>query len=683
MNTQIRLTSQKATSILFISVFVREPSIVEEKDYGLLPSILDIAKENLHLRTARIILRRMGGASLRDISVEEGITRSEARSTEKSGLERLFSSCEEVREDAYRYLYEHYHLEDEFYESLPDGTRILYYLKNRYEPGLGSYERAMEDPLVSQSIQQELSHFYLIETTNPLSEEEKPDISVLKGDAEESLSPAENESGAEPDQTESEVNYLSEEDNYDFDVLPQYVKDAINNLWNAFQASGITEENKILEQAGLLLFLKYLDDAELRNTAEAFSSGIAVKNLYFDAAHQNCRWSSFHDLEAMELLRTMQSDVMPFVKRDLRVDSEIAYAKLLSNVHLAITDASQLSRIVACIDAITVSAHLSLSTVLEALIRKASYDPALMDLTSMLLDAGLNDTVCNIYPDVDYGLETISRDLSRKYPEELEKVWNRMHFRQEMFHTFGTDGFVLRMNALSLLFQGIDSPEMAAVDVLDSAPSVQYSKVVAKIPAKAVSNPNYVRPSIKKMIGPNLPSLMYMYACHEALAEDGICILNTPHKNLSDVSASHIRLRELYVKGNTVTGAIYIPSLGRDLLIYRKSAPSSAYNVWFFKIEDLRKCDLEKVASAYLSRDEDVDNERAALSFMVPSSEIEAADYSLDYERYSVQAETETENYDDVERLDDVLRRIYNTQAGIDRHIAKAKELIRTLQETV
>ncbi len=656
---------------------------MEEKDYGLLPSILDIAKENLHLRTARIILRRMEGASLRDISVEEGITRSEARSTEKSGLERLFSSCEEVREDAYRYLYEHYHLEDEFYESLPDGTRILYYLKNRFESGFGSYERAMEDPLVSQSIQQELSHFYLIETTNPLSEEEIPSLSDPKSDTEESPSPVEDNSAAAPDQTESEVNYLSEEDNYDFDVLPQYVKDAINDLWSAFQASGITEEDKILEQAGFLLFLKYLDDAELKNTAESFSSGLAVKSLYFDAAHQNCRWSFFHDMEPTELAETMQNVIMPFVKKDLRVDSEITYAKLLSNVHLTITDPSQLSRVITCIDAITVSAHLSLSTVLEALIRKASYDPVLMDLTCKLLDARLDDTVCNMYPEVDFGLGTVSMDLSQKYPEELEKVWNRMHFRHDMFHTFGTDGFALRMNALALLFQGIDSPEIEAVDVLDSAPSTQYSKVIAKISAKATSNPNYVRSSVKKMITSNIPVLMYMYACHEALVEDGLCILSVPHRTLADASGSHIKLREFYVRENSVAGVIYIPSVGRDLLIYQKTEPSSAYNIWFFEIEDLHKCDLEKVVSAYVSRSEDVDNDRASVSFMVPSSEIEAADYSLDYERYSEQAQTETENYDDVERLDDVLRRIYNTQAEIDRHIAKAKQLINELRETL
>ena len=634
---------------------------MEETDFRALPSILDLVNEFLHLRTARIITRRMEGASLRDISLEEGLTRTEARSTEKKGLEKLFSLNREVQEDEYRYLYEHYDLDDKFYKSLQNGSRVLYYLKNRYEVGFGTAERAVKDSQLSPKIINEISTYYHYDNSdyeNSDHNKSDHDDSLYDNSGHEDNMPHESDASIR-DNIPGAVSYSAEPERsseaYTLDTLPQYIREAIDDLWNSFLACGITEDKKILEQAGIFLFLKYLDDAELKNIADSYATGTAAKSLYYDEAHQHLRWSYFHHMESTELLALMNEQIIPFIKNDLRVDTKITYTKFLADIRFSISDPTRLSGIISCIDSITDSVGLTLYTVFEALIAKTSYKSSLMQLTCDLLDAGFNDTICNLYPSVDFDLSSYAAYLRDTRLEELEKVWNKMHFKNDMFYSYCSDSSVLVLSSLQMLLLGIESPKAEVFDVLKDEPPAKFSRVIAKIPSKATANPKYVRPSVKAMVTSNLPMLMFMYACHEALEKNGICILNIPHRNLLESSASHQRLREFYVKDNTILSIINIASKSRDLLVYQNTPPSGAYNIRF------------------INGDEPED------SFLVSSIEIETNDFNLGYENYSKHNDVSEESFDNPEPTDEILRRIYNTQDSIDGHIEKIKQLMENL----
>lgn len=652
---------------------------MQDKDYKSLPSILDIVTESLHLRTARIIKRRMEGASLRDISTEEGLTRTEARSIEKKGLEKIITDELEVREDEYRYVYENYSFEDEFYLSLYNGNQILYYLKNRYEIGFGSIDRAVKDMSLSNKVKSELISFYKFEEDSAsnsasVSDPVEPVEQLTPSSSEETVSPSTSELLETP-------AYISTSDSHDTGSVPQYVRDAINDLWSSFQACGVTEPTKILEQASIFFFLKYLDDAELKNTADSISKGTIVKNLYFDDAHQDCRWTYFHNLEASELLHVFNTKIIPFIKNDLRVDTNLTYAQLVKNIQLSIADPTLLTKIISTIDSITISSYTNLYTVFEIIVSLAGTDLRFMDLVCPLLDLQLDDRICNAFPSNDFSLSAIASYAKSEYKDGLEKVWNKMHFKNDMFHTYNADNHTLLISSLRLLLQEIANPDIQDLDIITKDCGKTFTKVVAKIPSKPTVNQKYVRSSIRSMITANVPSLMYMYGCHEILENNGICVLNVPHKNLTEGSASHRRLRRFYTEENTILGIINLPSYNRDLLIYQKAKPHSFHQTLFIQINDLTDDAISSACSLIYSSEEHIEEyqNRENFMFYVPDMELEQHDYCFGYEEYSTRSDDEATVSENTEPLDDILRRIYNTQSDIDKSISTIKKLLEKL----
>ena len=70
------------------------------------------------------------------------------------------------------------------------------------------------------------------------------------------------------------------------------IRNKIDRIWEYFWTGGITNPLSVIEQITYLLFIKALDDVELRNEKDDVFLGITSSRI-FDKEHQNCRWSVF------------------------------------------------------------------------------------------------------------------------------------------------------------------------------------------------------------------------------------------------------------------------------------------------------------------------------------------------------------------------------------------------------
>jgi len=66
-------------------------------------------------------------------------------------------------------------------------------------------------------------------------------------------------------------------------MLAPYIKKKVDELWNRFWAAGLTNPLVAVEQITYLLFLKRLEDIDLKRQQRGFPS------IYFD--HEDCKWS--------------------------------------------------------------------------------------------------------------------------------------------------------------------------------------------------------------------------------------------------------------------------------------------------------------------------------------------------------------------------------------------------------
>lgn len=106
------------------------------------------------------------------------------------------------------------------------------------------------------------------------------------------------------------------------------LKNKIDGIWDIFWSSGMTNPLTVIEQITYLMFIKILDDNELKKESNAAAFDMPVVDPIFDADHQTCRWHNFRNFEAEAMFRNMTDKVFPFIKEDLHAGKDTAFAKL-------------------------------------------------------------------------------------------------------------------------------------------------------------------------------------------------------------------------------------------------------------------------------------------------------------------------------------------------------------------
>ena len=128
------------------------------------------------------------------------------------------------------------------------------------------------------------------------------------------------------------------------------IRNIIDKIWLTFHSGGVSNPLTVIEQITYLLFIKGLDETELKNERDDVLLGIESKRI-FDKQHQNCRWSVFKDFEASRMFKTVQEEVFPFIKT-LGNDRRSSYAKYMEEAIFLVPTPIVLQKVVTAIDKI-------------------------------------------------------------------------------------------------------------------------------------------------------------------------------------------------------------------------------------------------------------------------------------------------------------------------------------------
>ena len=91
------------------------------------------------------------------------------------------------------------------------------------------------------------------------------------------------------------------------------IKGIIDKIWLVLHSGGIANPLTAIEQITYLLFIKGLDDIDLRNERNEVLLGIKLKKI-FDEEHQEFRWSNFKGYESAKMFKVIQEKVFPYIK---------------------------------------------------------------------------------------------------------------------------------------------------------------------------------------------------------------------------------------------------------------------------------------------------------------------------------------------------------------------------------
>lgn len=121
------------------------------------------------------------------------------------------------------------------------------------------------------------------------------------------------------------------------------MKNKVDSIWDTIWTGGITSPITVLEQITYLMFMKLLDDNQLKAEANANVLGVPLKNKVFqegictisenpklETDYKNLRWSIFHNFEPGEMLTNIQLYVFPFIKT-IGEGKDTAFSRYMPN----------------------------------------------------------------------------------------------------------------------------------------------------------------------------------------------------------------------------------------------------------------------------------------------------------------------------------------------------------------
>lgn len=130
------------------------------------------------------------------------------------------------------------------------------------------------------------------------------------------------------------------------------------------------------------MFMKLLDDNQLKKEASANALGVTLKNKVFGDGecviseepriatdYKNLRWSVFHNFEPNEMFKTVQQYVFPFIKQ-INTGKDTAFSRYMKDTVFLIPTARVLAKVVDGIDAMDMNNKDIMGDVYEYLLGK-------------------------------------------------------------------------------------------------------------------------------------------------------------------------------------------------------------------------------------------------------------------------------------------------------------------------
>jgi len=491
-------------------------------------------------------------------------------------------------------------------------------------------------------------------------------------------------------------------------MLNSVLKSSINRLWDKFWSGGIANPLTAIEQISYLLFLKRLDELDIKKRRDAEFTGETYTPLFKGTFRPDereipidtdtLRWSSFKELEGGEMLLHLQRYVFPWLK-SLGGDDN-PFAKYMKNAVFIISKPSLL------VEAVTI-----INEIFDEISKQEAegqgfqdtqgdlYEYLLAEITSAgklgqfrtprhiiqlmceLVNPRLGDSVCDpacgtggfllgayqhiltAFSSEEFRI-TDENGLARGTVGNLltdERQWNLL--KEKSFFGFDIDESMVRIGLMNLMMHGISVPRIEQMDTLSKRyeEESQYDVIMANPPFKGSVDKGEINPSLT--LQTTKTELLFIDRIVKSLKTGGRGAVIVPDGVLFGSSKAHKEARKLLTDECELQGVISMPSgvfkpyagVSTAILIFVKGGVTE--KVWFYDMEadgysldDKRTKteanDLPDIVTKWKGRFAQQENDRTSKFFYVTREEIEKNNHDLSINRYKEMVHEEVE-YED------------------------------------
>ncbi|MBC2703196.1 type I restriction-modification system subunit M [Desulfobacula sp.] len=513
------------------------------------------------------------------------------------------------------------------------------------------------------------------------------------------------------------------------------LKSKINQLWDKFWSGGIANPLTAIEQITYLLFMKRLDDLDLKRKADAeftkesytskFEGSFTLPGTNEKIKKEKLRWSYFKHMQAEEMLAHVQAKVFPFLK-ELNGGTS-PFTKHIKNAVFIIPK-----------PALLVEAIKTIEDIFEEIEKDTqqggqTFQDIQGDVYEMLLSeiasAGKNgqfrtprhiiklmaelvepkyghkiaDPACGtagfLLGAYQYIVSQFDRKKIKHKPDEDGFMRNsisasltekRKAVLTKSFFGYDFDVTMVRLGLMNLMMHDIDDPEIDYKDTLSKAYNEenQFDIVLANPPFKGSIDKGDINEALK--LNTTKTELLFVERIFNMLRIGGTAAMIIPQGVLFGAGKAFVNARKLLIEKSELKAVITMPSgvfkpyagVSTAILIFTKAGETQ--NIWFYdmqsdgySLDDKRTKlkgygDLQDIVEKFKKRDQKKGNDRKKKYFFVLKQEVVDEKYDLTFNRYREDVFEEVE----YEKPKKILTKLKLLEKNITEDLLELEEIL-------
>ena len=270
------------------------------------------------------------------------------------------------------------------------------------------------------------------------------------------------------------------------------LRNKVDKIWETFWTGGITNPLSVIEQFTYLIFIKSLDDKQIREEMDANILGIEPK-IIFNENQQNLRWSHFKEFEAQEMYDTIVNEVFPFIK-NLNEDNSSSFSRYMKDAIFQIPTPQMLEKIVTGINNLELEGDIK-GNLYEYLLSKLATSGTngqfrtprhIIDMMVKLVKPLPTDIIVDPACGTSGFLVGAGEYLRKNHDEIFNSPELKKHFQNDMFYGNDMDTTMLRIGTMNMMLHDIENPNIDYKDSLSklNTDKEKYTLVLANPPFK-------------------------------------------------------------------------------------------------------------------------------------------------------------------------------------------------------
>ena len=321
-------------------------------------------------------------------------------------------------------------------------------------------------------------------------------------------------------------------------MLEAGLKSKIDKLWDLFWSGGIANPLTAIEQISYLLFMKRLDDKDIKQKKDAKFAGKTYQYIFKN--NNDLRWSHWKHFEAEEMLNHVRDKVFPFIKK-LNSESENGFSAQMKDAVFIIPKPSLLVQAVEIIESLKIHEQNqdTQGDIYEYFLSELKTSGKngqfrtprhIIKMMCELTGPNIGQTVCDpacgtggfLIGAYQYILRQHTSPKLITVDEEgsehgligdkitSSKIWR--HLKSKTFYGFDFDSTMLRISAMNMALHGIQNPNIKYLDSISRNNTEEnlYDVILANPPFKGNIDKNDIHEALSRTVKTTRTELLFV-----------------------------------------------------------------------------------------------------------------------------------------------------------------------------